>query len=57
MHEEILNIISHKGNANQNCIEISSTPSQKGYHQENKQQMLVRIWGGKNFICVQENVN
>jgi hypothetical protein len=34
MHEEMLNIPGHKGNANQNHIKISSHPSQNGYHQE-----------------------
>jgi hypothetical protein len=42
---KILNILSHKGNANQNCIEILSHSSQNGYHQRNKQQqMLVKLW-------------
>jgi hypothetical protein len=49
MHEEIFNILSHKGNANQNDTEIPSHTSQNGYHQENKQQqMLVRMWGELN---------
>jgi hypothetical protein len=33
IHEEMLNIFGHKGNANQNHIEIPSHPSQNGYHQ------------------------
>jgi hypothetical protein len=35
----------HKEKENQNNIEILSHPSQSGYHQENKQQMLRREWG------------
>jgi hypothetical protein len=42
----MFNILSHKGNANQNYTEIPSHPSQKG-NQENKQQMVVRKWGKK----------
>jgi hypothetical protein len=34
-HEEMLNIVSHKGNANQNDIEIPSHPSHNGNHLEN----------------------
>jgi hypothetical protein len=37
MHEEIFNILSHKGNAAQNYIEIAPHPSQNSYHQVNKQ--------------------
>jgi hypothetical protein len=36
LHEETINILSHKGNANQNITEISSHPSPSVYHQENK---------------------
>jgi hypothetical protein len=36
MNEEMLNIPGHKGNANQNDIDISSHSSQKGYHQEHR---------------------
>jgi hypothetical protein len=32
-HEEMLDILGHKGNANQNDIEISPHSSQNGYHQ------------------------
>jgi hypothetical protein len=48
-YEEIFNIPDHKGNANQNDIEISPLFSQNGYLQEHK-QMLMRLcvwWGGK----------
>jgi hypothetical protein len=38
----MFNIFSYKGNAN--------TPRQNGNHQENKQQMLVRMWGNKSFL-------
>jgi hypothetical protein len=48
LHEEMCNIFIHKGNANQSDTKIPSHPNQNGYHQENKQQMLV---GKKrNFI-------
>jgi hypothetical protein len=40
----MFNILSYRGKANQNYIEIPSHPNQNGYHQENKQQqMLVRM--------------
>jgi hypothetical protein len=42
IHEEIFNIPSHKGNADQNDIEISSHPNQNDYHQH-KQRMLARM--------------
>jgi hypothetical protein len=38
-------ILRHKGNANQNYTKIPSHSSQIGHHQENKQQMLVRMRG------------
>jgi hypothetical protein len=41
-------ILSHKGNANQNITEIPSHPSQNGSHQKNKQQMLAREWGERS---------
>jgi hypothetical protein len=37
------NVLSYKGNANQNKTESPSHASQNGYHQENKQQMLARM--------------
>jgi hypothetical protein len=37
MANKYINILSHKGNANQNYTEILSHPSQNGNHQENKQ--------------------
>jgi hypothetical protein len=44
-HKEMLNIPGHKGNANQNCIEIPLHSSQNGYHQEHKEQeTLARMW-------------
>jgi hypothetical protein len=43
----MFDILSPIGNENQNDTEIPSHSSQKGYHQENKQQMLVRLWGKK----------
>jgi hypothetical protein len=47
-HEEMFNIPGHQGNANQNDTEISSHPSQNGYHQEFKQQRLERMKGKRN---------
>jgi hypothetical protein len=41
----MFSIFSHKENANQNSTEIPSHPNQNGYHQENKQQMLMRTEG------------
>jgi hypothetical protein len=37
----MFNILTHKGNANQNYTEIHSHPSQIGNHQENKQQQML----------------
>jgi hypothetical protein len=34
----MLNILTHKGNVNQNDIKIPSHPNQNDNHQENKQQ-------------------
>jgi hypothetical protein len=36
-HEEMLIILGHKGNANQNHIKIPPHPSQNGDHGEHKQ--------------------
>jgi hypothetical protein len=45
----MFNIPRYKGNINQNEIKISYHPSQNGYYQDHKQQlMLVRLWGKKN---------
>jgi hypothetical protein len=44
----MFNIVSHKGTRNQNGTEILSHPSQNGYHQENKQQILERMCGKRN---------
>jgi hypothetical protein len=41
-------ILSQKGNTNENHPEISCHPRQNGYHQENGQQILVRIWRKRN---------
>jgi hypothetical protein len=46
-HEEMFNFLSHKINTNQNDTKIPSYPSQIAYHQESKQQMLVRKQEGK----------
>jgi hypothetical protein len=50
----------HQGDANQNSIELSSHPSQNGYHQENKQNTngdedaekkpLYTVGGGCKFV-------
>jgi hypothetical protein len=45
----MVNIFSHKGNENQNYIEIPSDLSQNRCHQENQPpQMLVRMLGKRN---------
>jgi hypothetical protein len=42
----MLNLLGHKGNANENDTEISLHYSQNGYHQEYKQQQtLANMWG------------
>jgi hypothetical protein len=41
----MFNSLSQWGNVNGKYVEIPLYPSQNGYHQENKQQMLVRICG------------
>jgi hypothetical protein len=44
MPEEMAQILSHKGNTNQNNIEIPSHPNENGMYQESKeQQMLARM--------------
>jgi hypothetical protein len=55
----MFNILSHKGNVNQNDTEIPFHPSQNGYHLEKKQPMLVRMRRGKKkLLCtVGENVS
>jgi hypothetical protein len=45
---KMLSIRSHKENTTKNNIEIPLHPNQNGYHQENKQQMLVRMQGGSS---------
>jgi hypothetical protein len=56
--KKMLIIFIHQGN--QNCVEIPSHPSlsaqfyhPSAYHQENTQQMLVRMWGKENQPTVQ----
>ena len=45
VHEKVLNITNHQGNANKNHKEISPHTCQDGYHQKgHKEQMLVRMW-------------
>jgi hypothetical protein len=43
----MFNTLNHKGNANQHYTKIACHSSQIGNHHENKQQMLVRMEGGK----------
>jgi hypothetical protein len=44
MHKEMLDTPGHKGNVNQNCLEISPHYYQNGYHEDHKQQqILVRM--------------
>jgi hypothetical protein len=52
----MINILHHKGNKNQNNIEILSHLSKNGYHQENKQQMLVLVQGNEHLYTVDGNV-
>ena len=45
IHEKMLDVINHQGNANQNCNDISTHTSQNSYHQKDKkQQVLVSMW-------------
>ena len=49
MHEKVLNITNHQGNANQNHNEISPHTCQNGHHQNDKRlQVLVRIMRKRN---------
>jgi hypothetical protein len=42
----MFSILCNKGNANPSNTEIPSLIVRIGYHQENKQQMLEKMWGG-----------
>ena len=45
VHEKVLNITNHKGNANQNYEEISPHAGQNGYHLKKKRQgWQARVW-------------
>jgi hypothetical protein len=46
-YEEMLNIPSHKENTNQNHSKIPLYSYYNNYHQEHKQQILVRMWKKK----------
>jgi hypothetical protein len=51
----MLNILSYKGNANQNDIDIASPTNQNGFHQGNKQyqmMMTVDVCMGNYFTLV-----
>ena len=37
-------ILSHRENPSQNYIDILFQPAQNGFHYENKQQILVKMW-------------
>jgi hypothetical protein len=39
----MFHILSYRGNANQNHIEIPSHPNQEGYQLENKQQRILAM--------------
>jgi hypothetical protein len=41
-------ILSHKGNVGQNYTKIPSLLSQNSKHEENKQQMLMKMQGKRN---------
>jgi hypothetical protein len=47
----MFNILSHKGNANQNYTKITSFPSQNGSQEEKKQQMLAKVIEKKKILC------
>ena len=44
VHEEMLNITNHQGNANQNWNEMSSHRCKDGYYQKDKRASLVAQW-------------
>jgi hypothetical protein len=52
----MLNIFSYKGNANKNHTEHPSHLSQNDCHQENKQQMLVRMQGKRDSYTLLERM-
>jgi hypothetical protein len=47
--KKTFNLLSHKGNVNQNYIEIFIAPS-FGYHQENKQQQMLVSMQGQGIL-------
>jgi hypothetical protein len=49
IHEEMFNILSYKGNANQNCRKGTAHPSLISKHQEKKQQTLESTQGKRNL--------
>jgi hypothetical protein len=54
----VFNILSHKGNANQNNFEIPSHTNQNGYHQENNTTSAGKDGGVKGPLhTVGRNVN
>jgi hypothetical protein len=57
IYEEMFNIPSHKGNGNQNVIEIPSHTSQNDNYQDKKQQMLVMIWEKEPLYTIGRYVN
>jgi hypothetical protein len=58
-HEEIVNILTHEGNPNQNDTEIPFHSSQNFYQENKQQEMLMRVLreGRRRlFYTVGENV-
>jgi hypothetical protein len=49
-------VFSHKGNANQNNIEFPSQHHQNSDHQENKQQMLVKMQGERKLYTLLDGI-
>jgi hypothetical protein len=47
----MVNILGHKGNTNQNCIEILSHSSHNDHHQDNKQQQMLARIQEKEILC------
>jgi hypothetical protein len=48
VHEKMLTISNHKGNANQNHTKIHLTPVRIVIIKNNQQYVLARMWGKRN---------
>jgi hypothetical protein len=57
IHEEMFNVLSHKGNANQNYTNISSHPSQMAIIKKINNKCLQGCGGKRNPYTVGGNVN